>query len=98
MVGGTDLDDGRIRASVPAWLARFLHQLALERMLGAVTGLREIAVGALLEGVRIAMRQLASHGIIAGLGAFVRFAGTFSAVGIVAEMISGVRRHKALSN
>jgi hypothetical protein len=67
-------------------------------MLGTMAGFGEIAVRALLQGVRIAMGELSSHGVIAGLGAFVRFARTFAAVGIIAEMISSVRGHRALSN
>lgn len=79
-------------------LAGFFHEFALERMFGAVAGFGEVGVGSFHHGILIAVGELAFHGIVAGLRAVVGFVGTFSAVGVVTEMIAGVRGHKALSN
>jgi hypothetical protein len=73
-------------------LATFL-QLSLERVLGAVAGLREVAIGAVLHGVGVTMRELVFHGVVAGLGAFVRLEGTLPAVGIIVKMVAGTFRH-----
>jgi len=62
-----------------------------------VAGFWKIRVGAFHEGIGIAMRELASHGIVSGLFAFVGFEGTFSPVGIVAKMIAGTIRHGGAS-
>jgi len=57
-------------------------------MLGAVAGLGEVAVGAVLHGIGIPVPELALHGVVTILSAFVWFLRTFSAVGIVDEMIA----------
>src|ERR1700686_4633666 len=68
-------------------------ELSLERVLGAVAGLREIAVGTVLHGVGIAVAKLIGHGVVAGLTTLVRLLGTFAAVGIVEKMVAGTFRH-----
>ena len=84
--------DGRGRASrrkLGAPLSLFLLlELSFEGVLGTVAGLGEIAVGAVLHGVGITMPELALHGVVAFLSAFVGFLRTFSAVGIIVEMIA----------
>jgi hypothetical protein len=72
-------------------------ELSLERVFGAVAGLREIAVGTVLHGVGIAVAKLVGHGVVAGLTTFVRLLGTFAAVGIVEKMVAGTFRHGSLS-
>jgi hypothetical protein len=62
-------------------------------MLGAGAGLGEITVGAVLEGVGVAVPKLVFHGVVAGLAALVGLLGTLSAVGIVAEMIADTFWH-----
>jgi len=68
-------------------------QFSLEGVLGAVAGLGEIAIGAVLHGVGVAMAELVFHGVVAGLAAFVRFLGTFPAVGIILEMVADTVWH-----
>lgn len=63
------------------------------RVLWAVAGLGEIAVGAVLHGVGITMPELALHGVVAALAAFVRLLRTLSAVGIIEKMIAFAFRH-----
>ncbi len=53
-----------------------------------MAGLGEVAIGAVLHGVGISVPELALHGVVTFLSAFVWFLGTFSAVGIVDEMIA----------
>jgi hypothetical protein len=65
-----------------------LLQLALERVLGAVAGFWEIAIGAFLEGVGVAVRKLTFHGVVAGLRAFVGFLGTLSAVSVIVQVVT----------
>src|ERR1700737_3841706 len=92
--------DGRLavqqdgsRAGTPNFpLAGFL-ELSFERVFGAVARLREIAIGAVLHGVGIAMAELVGHGVVAGLGTVVRLFGTLAAVGIVEKMVAGTFRH-----
>src|SRR5215471_577935 len=62
-------------------------------MLWTVAWLREVGVGAFLQRMLIAMCELAAHRIVAGLHGIVGFVRTFSAVGVVQEMIAGVVRH-----
>ena len=73
-------------------LATFL-QLSLERVLGAVAGLGEIAVGTVHHGVGVTVPELALHGVVAALGTFVRLLRTLPAVGIIEKMIAGAFRH-----
>src|SRR4029077_404749 len=73
-------------------LAAFL-ELSLEGVLGAVAGLREIAVGTVLHGIGVAVAKLVGHGVVAGLATFVRFFGTLAAVGIVQKMVARTFRH-----
>jgi len=82
---------GDARLSIVS-LAGFL-ELSLERVLGAVAGLGEIAVGTVLHGVGIAVAKLVGHGVVTGLTTFVRLFGTFAAVGIVQKMIAGTFLH-----
>src|SRR6266851_127947 len=70
-----------------------LLQLSLEGVLGAVAGLGEIAVGTVLHGVGVTVAKLIFHGVVAGLGAFVRLEGTLPPVGIIVKMIAGTFRH-----
>jgi hypothetical protein len=70
-----------------------LAEFAFEGMFGTLTGLGEIGVGALGEWMRVAMRKLAVHGIVARLLTFVRLERTFTAVGIVFQMVGSVVRH-----
>jgi hypothetical protein len=42
-------------------LAGFFFELALEGMFGTVAGFGEIAVGAILHGVRVSVAELATH-------------------------------------
>jgi hypothetical protein len=62
-------------------------------MLGAVARFGEITIGAVLHGVGIAMPELALHGVIAFLRAFVRFLRTLPTVGIIAKVIAGTFEH-----
>ena len=73
-------------------LADFL-QLSLERVFGAVAGLREIAIGTVLHGVGVTVPKLVSHGIVAGLGGVVGLLGTLPAVGIIVKMVAGTFWH-----
>jgi hypothetical protein len=73
-------------------LAGFL-ELSLERVLGTVAGLGEIAVGTVLHGVRVTVAKLIFHGVVAGLGPFVRLHGAFPTVGIIVKMIADTFRH-----
>jgi hypothetical protein len=73
-------------------LGRFF-QLSLERVLGAVAGLGEIAVGAVLHGVGVTVTELVCHGVVAALAAFVRLLGSFPAIGIVVKMVADARGH-----
>jgi len=59
-------------------------------MLGTLAGLRKIGVGAVRQRMRVAMRQLALHRIVAVLFAIVGLERTFSTVRIVFQMIGGV--------
>src|SRR5208282_2252196 len=68
-------------------------QLSLEGVLRAVAGLGEIAIGAVLHGVGVAVAELVLHGVVAGLAAFVRLLGTFPTVGIILEMVADAFRH-----
>ena len=58
-----------------------------------MAGLGEIAIGAVLHGVGVAMAELGRHGVVAALAALVRFLRTFSAVGIIVEMIADTFGH-----
>jgi len=62
-------------------------------MLGTLARLRKIGVGALRQGMRVAMRQLALHRIVAVLLALVGLKRTLSTVRIVFQMIGGVVNH-----
>jgi hypothetical protein len=70
-----------------------LFQFSFERVLGAVAGLREIAIGAVLDGVGVTVSELALHGVVAGLGAFIRLLRTLAAVGIIEKMVAGTFWH-----
>src|ERR1017187_9050978 len=70
-----------------------LLYLALEGVLGAVAGLGEIAVGAVHHGVGVTVPKLVFHGVVAGLGAFVRLLGTLPAVGVIVQMVADTFRH-----
>ena len=72
-------------------------EFAFEGVFGAVAGFGEIAIGAVLHGIGIAVAELIGHGVVAGLTAFVGFFGTFAAVGVVLEVIAGAIRHGNLS-
>ena len=63
------------------------------RVLRAVAGLGEVTIGAVLHGVGVAMAELVFHGIVGALGAIVWFLGTFSAIGIVLQMVADTFRH-----
>src|SRR5713101_1299190 len=78
-------------------LAALFH-LSLEGVLGAVAGLGEIAVGTVLHGVGVTVAKLIFHGVVAGLGAFVRLEGTLPTVGIIVKMIADTFRHASLSS
>jgi hypothetical protein len=99
------VEDGRLarppycltgEAPVPP-LSGFL-ELSLERVFGAVAGLREIAIGAVLHGVGVSVAKLVGHGVVTGLATFVWFFGTLAAVGIIQKMVAGAFRHGSLSN
>jgi hypothetical protein len=62
-------------------------------VLGAVAGFGEIAIGAILHGIGVTVSELALHGVVAALAAFVGFLGTFAAVGIIEKMIAGAFLH-----
>ena len=62
-------------------------------MFGAVAGFGKIAVSSVLHGVGVAMTELISHGVVAGLAAFVGLLRAFPAVGIVVKMIADTFRH-----
>jgi len=62
-------------------------------VLGAVAGLREIAIGTVLQGVGVTVPKLVSHGIVAGLGGVVGLLGTLPAVGIIVKMVAGTFWH-----
>src|SRR5258708_16037570 len=68
-------------------------ELSLERVFGAMAGLREIAIGTVLHGIGVAVAKLVGHGVVAGLATFVRLLRTFASVGIVKKMIAGTFRH-----
>jgi len=68
-------------------------ELSLERVFGAMAGLREIAIGTVLHGIGVAVAKLVGHGVVTGLATFVRLLGTFASVGIVKKMIAGTFRH-----
>src|SRR6266403_2805571 len=61
-------------------------QLSLEGVLGAVARLGEIAIGTVLHGVGVTVPKLIFHGVVAGLGAFVRLEGTLPTVGVIVKM------------
>jgi len=96
--------DGRLARQGGWWpgetpgspLSGFL-ELSLERVFGAMAGLREIAIGAVLHGVGIAVAKLVGHGVITGLATFVRLFGTLAAVGIIQKVVAGACRHGSLS-
>jgi hypothetical protein len=73
-------------------LADFL-QLSLEGVLGAVAGLRKIAIGAVHHGVGVTVPKLVFHGVVAGLGGVVGLLGTLPAVGIIVKMVAGTFPH-----
>jgi hypothetical protein len=81
------------RAGKPGSPLGRLLQLSLEGVFGAVAGLGEIAVGAVLHGIGVAVTELVFHGVVSALTAFVRLLRTFSAVGVVEKMIAGAFRH-----
>jgi len=85
------LDGGRART--PGSPLEGSLELSLERVLGAVAGLGEIAVGTVLHGVGIAVAKLVGHGVVTGLTTFVRLFGTLAAVGIVQKMIARTFLH-----
>src|SRR5260370_9225678 len=70
-----------------------LFQVSLRGVLVAVDGLGEIAVGTRLHGVGVTVAKLIFHGVVAGLGAFVRLDGTLPTVGIIVKMIADTLRH-----
>jgi len=75
-----------------------LLELSLEGMLGAMSGLGEIAVCAVLHRVRMAVTKLIFHGVVAALRALVWFFGSLAAVGIVSQMVADTLLHGRLSN
>jgi hypothetical protein len=76
-------------------LSSFLFlELSLERVFGAVAGFGEVAVGAVLHGVRVTVTELVCHGIVAALVAVVRLLGTFAAIGIIEKMVAGTFSHR----
>jgi hypothetical protein len=81
------------RAGTPGSPLDSFLQFSLEGVLGAVAGLREIAIGAVHHGVGVTVPKLVFHGVVAGLGAFVGLLGTLAAVGIVVKMVAGTFRH-----
>jgi hypothetical protein len=89
-VSPVEQDRGRGASGSP--LVGFL-ELSLEGVLGAVAGLREIAIGTVLHGVGVAVAELVGHGVVAALGSLVRLLRTLSAVGIVEKVIAGTFRH-----
>jgi len=70
-----------------------LLDFSLEGMFGAMAGFGEIAIGAVLHGVGVAVPELVPHGVVAGLVAFVGFERTLAAVGIVVKMVADTFRH-----
>src|ERR1019366_8121077 len=81
------------RAGTPGSPLDGFLQLSLERVLGAVAGLREIAIGTVHQRVSVTVPKLVLHGVVAGLGAFVGLEGTLPAVGIIEKMVAGTFRH-----
>jgi len=63
-------------------------QFTLEGVFGAVAGLGKIAVSAVLQRVRVTVPELALHGVVTALVAFVRLLGTLATVGIIEKMIA----------
>ena len=53
----------------------------------------KITVGPFCERIRIAVRELALHGIVSSLVAFVRLERALSTVGIIVKMIAGTAGH-----
>jgi hypothetical protein len=74
-------------------LSTFFLHLSLKGMLRTLAGLGKIGIGAVRQRMRVAMRELALHRIVAVLLALVGLERTLSAVRIVFEMIGGVARH-----
>lgn len=66
----TSLSQGTARGAVTP-LSSFFLELSLERVFRALAGLGEIAVGAILHGIRIAVAELILHGVVAFLGTVV---------------------------
>jgi hypothetical protein len=64
-------------------------------MFWALAGFGEIAVGAILQRIGTAMAELAGHGVVTGLAAFVGFLGTFPAIGIVLKVVADTFGHMA---
>jgi hypothetical protein len=62
-------------------------------VLGAVAGLGEIAIGAVLQRVGVTVPELVFHGVVAALAAFVGLLRTLPAVGIIMKMVAGTFRH-----
>jgi len=60
---------------------------------GAVAGLGEVAIRAVLHGIGVTVPKLVCHGVVAALAAFVRLLGAFSAVGIVVKVVADTFRH-----
>ena len=61
---------------------------SLERVFGAQARLGEVAIGAILHRVGIAVPELVGHGVVAALRAVVRLFGAFSPVSVIEKMIA----------
>jgi hypothetical protein len=72
-----------------------LFKFTFEGMLGAVAGLWEIAISAILHWVRIAMTELVCHRVVSALFSFIGLLGAFSTIGIVVQMVTDTVRHGA---
>jgi hypothetical protein len=80
---------------MPKLLSGFLFlELSLERVFGARAGFGEIAVGAILHGIRVTVTELVCHGIVAALVRVVRLLGTFASIGIIEKMVAGTFCHR----
>jgi hypothetical protein len=58
-------------------------------MFRAMSRLRKVGIRPVDHGVLVAVRELAPHGIVAGLVALVRFQRAFPPVRVVLEMVGG---------
>jgi hypothetical protein len=62
-------------------------------VLGTLSGFGKIGIRAVCLGMRVTVRKLTIHGVVAGLLAIVGLERTFAAVGIVLEMIGSMIGH-----